>query len=238
MESSGEHFSGKQPRRLVSLGGLSELTEVIPLVQVWKILQTGDAFLVDVREPSEFARGHPPGALSLPYSQRGLGTRLKTLVEQGRNQIILFAQDHEQAQGAALQLEDSSFPLIGLADGNMELWTVSDLPVETLEEVGVENLEELSSRGESVILDVREPIEWEMGHVPGALLVSLGSLRDHIADLPQNKRVVIICEAGIRSCSAASILKAAGFKNAVNIPEGTSGYRKAGLPLDFTELPL
>ena len=84
-----------------------------------------------------------------------------------------------------------------------------------------------------LILDVREPIEWEMGHVPGALLISLGDLREKINDVPSDKRIVVICEAGIRSSSAASVLLLEGFSNVAHVPEGTAGYRNAGLDLEF-----
>ena len=47
--------------------------------------------------------------------------------------------------------------------------------------------------------------------------------------------VVVICEAGVRSSSAASILQAEGFDGVSHVPEGTGGYRRAGLNLEFSE---
>ncbi len=86
-----------------------------------------------------------------------------------------------------------------------------------------------------VVLDVREPMEWETGHVPGALLISLGNLRRQLDRIPRSALVAVICEAGVRSCTAASILRAEGFQDVANAPEGTGGYRRAGLPLEYNE---
>ena len=87
----------------------------------------------------------------------------------------------------------------------------------------------------TTVLDVREPIEWEMGHVPGAVLISLGSLRRQIHVVPRHGRIVVICEAGIRSSTAASVLQAEGFPKVANVSEGTGGYRRAGLPLEYPQ---
>ena len=57
------------------MGRLVEATERLSAVQAWELAQSGEAFIVDVREQSKFALGHPQGALSLPFSQKGLEER-------------------------------------------------------------------------------------------------------------------------------------------------------------------
>ncbi|MHB1505522.1 MAG: rhodanese-like domain-containing protein [Sulfobacillus sp.] len=63
-----------------------------------------------------------------------------------------------------------------------------------------------------VVLDVREPFEWRSGHIPGAKLISLGQLPQHLADLPKDKEIVAICRSGHRSMVACSRLAAEGFQ--------------------------
>ena len=117
----------------------------------------------------------------------------------------------------------------------MMAWNESGLPMEILAEVSVRQLAGAVPGGDIVVLDVREPIEWEMGHVPGAFLISLGTLRERLHELPLEAGITVICEAGIRSSSAASILQAEGFDGVSHVPEGTGGYRRAGLNLAFSE---
>ncbi len=95
-------------------------------------------------------------------------------------------------------------------------------------------MQELASRSAgATVVDVREPMEWTIGYVPGARLIPLGSLRDRIDEIPRDRRVVVICEAGIRSCVGASILARAGHPDVAHVPGGSSEYRRAGLPLAF-----
>ena len=208
--------------------------ERVSVVRAWELVQMGEALIVDLREPSEFARGHPKGALSLPYSEKGLEDRLGVLLQPG-SPVVLLAEAPGQAQSAVLQLQESAFPVVGVVGGSMIAWSDSDLPLEIMSEVSVRQLAGAVPGGDTVVLDVREPIEWEMGHVPGAFLISLGTLRERLHELPLEAGITVICEAGIRSSSAASILQAEGFAGVVNVPEGTGGYRRAGLPLQFSE---
>jgi len=61
-------------------------------------------------------------------------------------------------------------------------------------------------------------------------------LRERLHELPQEAGITVICEAGVRSSAAASILQAHGFVGVANVLEGTAGYRNASLPLQFTEI--
>ena len=208
--------------------------ERVSVVRAWELVQMGEALIVDLREPSEFARGHTKGALSLPYSEKGLEDRLGVLLQPG-SPVVLLAEAPGQAQSAVLQLQESAFPVVGVVGGSMMAWRDSDLPLEILAEVSVRQLAGAVPGGDIVVLGGREPIEWEMGHVPGAFLISLGTLRERLHELPREAGIIVICEAGIRSSSAASILQAEGFDGVSHVPEGTGGYRRAGLNLEFSE---
>ena len=216
------------------MGRLVEVTERLSAVQAWESAQLGKASIVDVREPAEFALGHPQGALSLPFSRKGLEERLGILLQPG-TPVILIAEDPGQAEAALSQLRGGTFPVLYVVEGSIDTWYENDLPMEILPEVSVHEISRTVPGGNVIVLDVREPIEWEMGHVPGAILISLGTLRERIQELPVGIGIAVICEAGIRSSSAASVLQAEGFTEVSNVSEGTRGYRKAGLPLDCLE---
>ncbi|SDB82559.1 Rhodanese-related sulfurtransferase [Raineyella antarctica] len=79
----------------------------------------------------------------------------------------------------------------------------------------------------ATLIDVREPHEYEQGHVPGAVLIPLGELTRRTDELPRRGPVYVICASGKRSLSGASILQAAGF-DAVSVDGGTSGWIAEG----------
>jgi rhodanese-related sulfurtransferase len=91
--------------------------------------------------------------------------------------------------------------------------------------------QELVTRGEVDVVDVREPREWSEGHIAGARLVPLGDLRANPrAALPRDG-VVFVCAAGLRSEAAARIAASLGFKRIYNLRGGTRGWVKAGFAL-------
>jgi rhodanese-related sulfurtransferase len=60
------------------------------------------------------------------------------------------------------------------------------------------------------VLDVRQPVEWDTGYVPGSLRIHLGDLPARLADVPRDKEVWTACASGHRASIAASLLDRAG----------------------------
>ncbi len=89
----------------------------------------------------------------------------------------------------------------------------------------------LKSDKRLVIVDVREPWEYEAGHVPGARLMPLGQLRTHLDKLDPQKPVAVICAHGNRSQAGAAQFVRHGFGEVYNVAGGTEAWRRAGLPL-------
>jgi len=79
------------------------------------------------------------------------------------------------------------------------------------------DLGELIKNG-AVVLDVRTPGEFQIGHVKGSINISVESLPSQLKKLEayKNKTIITCCRSGMRSGSAASILKANGFENVIN----------------------
>jgi len=86
-------------------------------------------------------------------------------------------------------------------------------------------LKAMQDRGDEFLLvDVREPAEWEIVRIPGAVLIPKGDLPSRLSDLPQNKPVVMYCKTGIRSAETLALLKNAGFKDALHVQGGVSAW--------------
>jgi rhodanese-related sulfurtransferase len=84
-----------------------------------------------------------------------------------------------------------------------------------------------------VVVDVREPAEWEHGHIPGARLMSLATVRT--AKLPKKGGVLFVCGRGIRSQTAARLAVERGVPRVYSLAGGTSNWASAGHPIT-TEL--
>ncbi|PVX64815.1 UNVERIFIED_ORG: adenylyltransferase/sulfurtransferase [Nocardia globerula] len=94
----------------------------------------------------------------------------------------------------------------------------------------------IESGRELQLVDVREPVEWDIMHLPGAVLIPKGRIvsGEALASLPQNKQIVLYCKTGIRSAEALAVLKSAGFADAVHVQGGAVAWAKqvdTSLPL-------
>ena len=104
---------------------------------------------------------------------------------------------------------------------------MSDDPA--LPEIDVGRLAELRSDGVWV-LDVRQPDEYQAGHVPGAHLIPLDQLGARHQEVPTDREVYVVCALGGRSAIATEALKGAGYR-AVNVAGGTQAWVDAGHPV-------
>ena len=75
-----------------------------------------------------------------------------------------------------------------------------------------------------VLLDVREPWEWDICRLPGARLVPMRDLPARLAELNKNAETVVICHHGVRSYHAARYLETLGFANIVNLSGGVAAW--------------
>lgn len=89
--------------------------------------------------------------------------------------------------------------------------------------------------GDALLLDVREPVEYSHGHVPGAVNLPQADLATKLEELPRDKPLFVICQAGMRSRRAAQFLAQAGFANVVNVHGGTDAWRTSGRRVDQGE---
>lgn len=80
------------------------------------------------------------------------------------------------------------------------------------------------------VIDVREPMEYIGGHVPGSELVPMSRITGYVDRLPRDREVYVICQTGNRSESMASLLERFGIQ-AISVDGGVSAWSSLGKPL-------
>jgi len=83
----------------------------------------------------------------------------------------------------------------------------------------------------ALVLDVREPFEYDDAHVDGTVLVPLAAVAGRADEFPKDEPVFVFCRTGNRSLAAAEALVAAGFGDVRNVDGGIVAWHAAGLPL-------
>ncbi len=86
------------------------------------------------------------------------------------------------------------------------------------------------------LIDVRSPIEFAMGHLPGAVNVPLGSIQREIPGVARDERLVLVCHGGVRSETACQNVRD-NYTNLYNLVGGTSAWIRAGLAVEANPKP-
>ena len=97
-------------------------------------------------------------------------------------------------------------------------------------EIGVKDALALKQSGaDAVFLDVRDPQEYNLGKITGAVTISRGNLEKNVeGQVPRGKPVVVYCANGNRSAFAADVLSVMGYADVRSLREGFSGWVAEG----------
>jgi rhodanese-related sulfurtransferase len=101
--------------------------------------------------------------------------------------------------------------------------------LEMTAEVAPTAVEELVNGG-AVVIDVREPDEWDAGHAAAARHIPMGQVEARLDEVPRDVTSVIVCRSGGRSGTVTQFLNSHGI-NALNMSGGMNAWEKAGLPV-------
>ncbi|WP_337843819.1 rhodanese-like domain-containing protein [Thermus sp.] len=103
-------------------------------------------------------------------------------------------------------------------------------PKGSYQNVGPEAFYQAAAQG-ALIVDVRTPMEFAQGHVPGAVNLPVEEVSRWAKDLPKDRPVYLYCRSGNRSRQAAEHLARQGYRNLYNLEGGILAIERAGYPL-------
>ena len=90
--------------------------------------------------------------------------------------------------------------------------------------------------GEVVLLDAREPKEFDVSHIPGAIYVGYHKFdRSRVADIPKDRPIVVYCSVGYRSSKIGKKLQKMGYTHVRNLYGSIFEWANQGLPLEDSE---
>jgi rhodanese-related sulfurtransferase len=87
-----------------------------------------------------------------------------------------------------------------------------------------------AAAGKPLLLDVREPWEFQICSVPGSVLIPMRTVPARIAELDDSAETVVICHHGVRSMQVASFLAHQGFSRVYNLSGGVDGWARSVEP--------
>jgi hydroxyacylglutathione hydrolase len=192
-------------------------------------LRMKGATVLDTRPAAQYGTGHVPGSLNIGLS--GQFASWAGALISPTTPIILVSEEEEQVREARTRLARVGIENVAgyLAGGILE-WHRAGLPLATMEQVSVEELDARIREGRvGKVVDVRRPGEWQAGHIADAVHAPLASLAAAAGELPKDQPVAVVCQSGYRSSIATSILERQGFTRITNVVGGMSAWRGANL---------
>ena len=183
-----------------------------------------DAIILDVRHQSEFIKGFIPQSIFIGIDG-GFAPWVGALIKDIQQPILLVTPQGKEAD-TIIRLSRVCFDnVLGYLDGSFASWKKMDKEVDTLESVSVDVLEQKINES-ALVFDVRKPGEFASEHIKIAESTPLDFLNNHISEFPKKKKFYVHCAGGYRSVIAASILKARGFHNVIDVSGGYAAVRK------------
>ncbi|MBA3239286.1 MAG: MBL fold metallo-hydrolase [Parachlamydiaceae bacterium] len=213
------------------LGHLPVIPALAP--QAFKdALDTKNTVLIDTRMMLAFGGGHIEGALNIGATPL-LTIWAGWLIDPNDLILLVLENDNAVEKIAGLFARSGFTKFAGYIVGGMTAWDNAGYPLVTLPQMTVHELYTCTNKLQ--ILDVRDPSEWNTGHIPGATHMFLPEIQNRAGELEKQKTVITYCATGYRASLAASMLQRQGFKDVRTIPGSFSAWGKMGLPVEKEE---
>lgn len=219
-----------------------------------EILATGEAVLIDVRTPEDYAAGHIEGAINVP-----INTLAQSLDKFPTDKpVLVYCASGHRAGMATSVLRSLGYSNVRAFGPGWKGWTTAAEPVSTDPVEGesyavpeidpalvaaadeflsnmpegyftigtVEKLEEAMAAG-AVVIDVREESETAEGMITGAINIPIRTIGENLDQIPMDQPVVVYCASGFRAALATGALHTMGYANVRAFPPSYAGWESA-----------
>jgi hydroxyacylglutathione hydrolase len=233
MPPAPSHFSLLSEKNRKGPAMLSDLPGLLPLNVDETIEATEEKKTVvcDIRRYDAFGVAHIKGSINIDASDN-LTIYGGTFIGQDNNVVLVCPKDADALDAFTLLRRIGIDGKITYIQGGIKKYLASGRRTGKIDILTPQQLKALREQDEDyIILDVRNKNEYDMLHFEEALFIPLRYIEERYNEVPKDKKVIIHCSSGIRSGTAASLLKRKGFDEVFNLAGGITAYAASGYPL-------
>ncbi len=229
-----QYFAKNAKMNKSGYGSFDDVLEkgAIPLEpeQFEEVVNQQGALVLDTRAPQDFAVGHIPNSIFIGIDG-SFAPWVGALIVDLQQPIVVVAPEG-RAEEVVTRLARVGYDnTLGFLQGGLDSWKAADKEVASLESI---TAEELANRYNSNtiphLLDVRKPTEFLAQHVVDAQNFPLDFINKNMNKLDRDEEYYLHCQGGYRSMITASILKARGFDNIIDIEGGWRAIEPTTVP--------
>jgi hydroxyacylglutathione hydrolase len=192
-----------------------------------------DTVILDVRHQDDYAKGHIPQSIFIGIDG-DFAPWVGALIPDIKQPLLLITPLGREEESIIRLARVGYDNTLGYLKGGFETWKNEGLEYDTVSSVSAETLAEIMEEAEEekekvVIFDVRKEGEYSAEHIADVPSTPLDNINDHLAEFPKEEEFYLHCAGGYRSMIAASILKARGYHNVINVAGGFNAIKKTAI---------
>lgn len=188
--------------------------------------ETG-ALLLDTRDQQVFAKGFVPNSINIGIDGN-FAPWVGAMIPDIKQQLLLIT-DVGREDEVITRLARVGYDFtIGYLDGGFDAWKNAGMEIDHIESITADELAARMEKEKLNILDVRKNSEYQSEHVVDAENAPLDYINDSMLKVDKNKTYYVHCAGGYRSMIFASILKARGYDNLIDVDGGFKAMKESG----------
>ncbi len=189
--------------------------------------ETG-ALILDTRDPQVFAKGFIPNSINIGVDG-SFAPWVGTMIPDIKHEILLVTEPGREEEVVTRLARVGYDYAIGYIKGGFDEWIKSGKEIDSIKSINADELAEIVKKNpEANILDVRKKNEYNSEHVANAENAPLDFINDSMLKVDKNKTYYVHCAGGYRSMIFASILKARGYDNLIDVNGGFKALKETG----------
>lgn len=194
-----------------------------------------EALILDVRHEDDFVKSHIPGAIFIGI-QGNFAPWVGALIRDVKQPLLLVVPEGREEETITRLSRVGFDNSLGYLNGGIMAWKEAGFETDSIESISPDQFESQMTE-KSIIVDARKPGEFSAEHVENAVNIPLDFVNEQLSEVPKEEEFYLHCAGGYRSVIMASILKARGYHNMVNVEKGMAGIRKTGIKLSTFVCP-
>jgi glyoxylase-like metal-dependent hydrolase (beta-lactamase superfamily II)/rhodanese-related sulfurtransferase len=186
--------------------------------------ETG-AVMLDTRDARQFAAGFVPNSINIGLNGQ-FAPWVGALIPDLKHEILIITEPGKEEETLIRLARVGYDHVVGYLNGGIDAWINAGREVETVASISAGEFADSLTREKLTIIDVRKPAEFTAGHVAGALNRPLETINEAMGEFRNDEPIYVHCAGGFRSMIAASILKARGYTNLIDVTGGFAAIQK------------
>lgn len=187
------------------------------------------ALILDTRDPQVFNKGFVPNAINIGLNGQ-FAPWVGALITDLKQELLLITEEGKAEETITRLARVGYDNTIGYLAGGIEAWQNAGKEVDQISSISAAEFEQVVNNEDQInALDVRKPGEYESEHLENTLTRPLDYINDWTGEINPDETYYIHCAGGYRSMIAASILKARGIANVIDVAGGYGAIKNTNL---------